>query len=129
MDRSSVSVGLSGELQSHHQGQCLSKSLHGGNMKELESLRDGLRWNMDTNQAICPEINIIITFPLKYVPFLQDAEMPVRQCHDVVTAREGQTAQRETHCTSCFSSWAQEAHAQCQAPAITKYNTIFKGYL
>lgn len=69
---------------------------------------------MNTNQAICPEIKDYCNIPHEVCSFLtRGKNMPVRQCQDVVITRERQTAQRETHCTSCFSTWAKEAHTQC----------------
>lgn len=69
---------------------------------------------MDTNQAICPEIKDYCNIPSEICSFLiRSKKRPVSQCHDVVIAREGQTAQRETHWTPCFSTWAKEAHTPC----------------
>lgn len=68
---------------------------------------------MDTNQAVCLEIKDYFNIPPELCSLLTRSKMPVRQCHNVVIAREGQTAERETHCTSSFSNWTKEAHSQC----------------
>lgn len=80
---------------------------------QYEAIREFVRWLKEHGHKLnhLPRNKHYYNFPPEVCSFLtRNKEMPVRQCHDVV--REGQATERETHCTSCFSSWAKEAHTQ-----------------
>lgn len=103
----------------------LPKSLCGGETKDLRNVWNGLRWNREIHQDVWPEIDITITLVLKYVSVSQEA----KKCKQGNVMRQfiarGQTRDNLPASVALLhvlrkptlSSWA---------PAITKYNTVFK---
>lgn len=51
---------------------------------------------MDTNQAICPDTKDYCNIPSEVCFFVTRSKIPVRQCHEVVPASQGQTAETKS---------------------------------